>query len=85
MADETSIEVRLTEARELEFPAVTVCNANPIKKSALEAAAGANPQLQELLNLDNPGGKKRRRKRACEYNKCTCMFFTDTLTIQNLI
>ena len=63
MADETSIDVSLTEARELEFPAITVCNANPIKKSALEAAAGDNKQLQQLLDLDAPGGKKKKRKK----------------------
>jgi hypothetical protein len=39
IADETSIAVRIAEARELEFPAVTVCNANPIKKSASSTTA----------------------------------------------
>ena len=73
MADETSIDVSLTEARELEFPAITVCNANPIKKSALEAAAGDNKQLQQLLDLDAPGGKKKKRKkRAGVYNYVIC-------------
>jgi hypothetical protein len=68
MTDDTSIDVTLTEARVLAFPAVTVCNANPIKKSALQAAAGDHPQLQELLDLDKHGGnykkKKKRKKRA---------------------
>jgi hypothetical protein len=67
MAGETSIEVKIAEARVLEFPAVTICNANPIKKSALRAAAGSNPQLQELqelLELDGPGGAKKKRKRS---------------------
>ena len=65
VANDTSIDVRITEARELNFPAVTVCNANPIKKSALVAEASSNPQLRALLALDaNKKRKKRRRKRA---------------------
>jgi hypothetical protein len=68
LAGETSVNVQISEARELEFPAVTVCNANPIKKSALEAAAGDDPILQQLLDLGTQGGnsnkKKKRRKRA---------------------
>ena len=63
VADETSIDVRITASRELEFPAVTICNANPIKKSALEAEASNNPELQQLLDLDGPGVAKSRRKR----------------------
>jgi hypothetical protein len=66
LADETSIDVRISEARELEFPAVTVCNANPVKKSALIEAAGDNPQLQELLALDGDNEQKKRRKRSVE-------------------
>ena len=63
IADETSIDVRIAEARELEFPAVTVCNANPIKKSALEAVAGNNPLLQQLLELDGPPSDATNKKR----------------------
>jgi hypothetical protein len=68
MADGTSIDVRITEARELEFPAVTVCNANPIKKSALLAEVGNNPLLDELLQLEGYVKKTKRRKRSL--SKC---------------
>jgi len=57
--------MRIVDARVLEFPAVTICNANPIKKSALEASAANNPLLQQLMALDGSDRtkKKRRRKR----------------------
>ena len=64
IARETTIDVRITEARVLEFPAVTICNANPIKKSALELMAGSNPLLQQLLDLDHSGASKRRRRKS---------------------
>jgi len=65
LSNETSIDLRIVDARILEFPAVTICNANPIKKSALEASAANNILLQELLALDGSRNikKKRRRKR----------------------
>ena len=64
IARETTIDVRRSEARMLEFPAVTICNANPIKKSALESLAGGNPLLQQLLDLDDSGASNRRRRKS---------------------
>ena len=66
LTNETSIDLRIVDVRVLEFPAVTICNANPIKKSALEASAANNILLQELLALDGSGNtkKKSRRKRS---------------------
>jgi len=66
IANETNIDLKIYDARLLEFPAVTICNANPIKKSALQALADTNNQLRQLLALDNSGYGKdnRRRKRS---------------------
>ena len=52
MAHETDVDVKRAETRTLEFPAVTVCNANPVKKSALERLAPYNHLLRELLDLE---------------------------------
>ena len=65
ISNETSIDMRMVDARVLEFPAVTICNANPIKKSVLEASAANNPLLQQLMDLDGSTSTKQnmRRKR----------------------
>ena len=75
IARETTIDVRRTEARVLEFPAVTICNANPIKKSALESLAGGNPLLQQLLDLDESGASNRRRRKS-EFFHWACSITT---------
>jgi len=46
-----SVDVSVHREQQLVFPAVTVCNMSPVKKSALQAA-------------DLSGTSKRRRKRA---------------------
>ncbi|KAK2153118.1 hypothetical protein LSH36_306g00027 [Paralvinella palmiformis] len=55
--------MRIVDARVLEFPAVTICNANPIKKSALEASAANNPLFQQLMALDGSDRTKKKRHR----------------------
>ena len=72
LANKTRIDVRIAEARELEFPAVTVCNANPIKKSALVALSENNPLLQQLVDLEagnTQNNKKKRRRKRSAYHK----------------
>ena len=68
IAHETTIDVRITEARVLDFPAVTICNANPIKKSALESLAGGNPLLQQLLDIGDAESSKRRRRKSQSFS-----------------
>ncbi|KAK2142409.1 hypothetical protein LSH36_960g00003 [Paralvinella palmiformis] len=68
ISNETSIDMRIVDARVLEFPAVTICNANPIKKSALEASAANNPLLQQLMALDGSDRTKKKRRRKRERN-----------------
>ncbi|KAK2148638.1 hypothetical protein LSH36_488g04037 [Paralvinella palmiformis] len=68
ISNESNIDYKITDARQLEFPSVTICNANPIKKSALEDLAANNVQLQNLLALGVSGDirKRRRRKRSLQ-------------------
>jgi hypothetical protein len=61
---EINVEIKIASARELDFPAVTICNSNPIKKSALLEAAKTNPILQDLVDLDSTSTGTSRRKRA---------------------
>ena len=63
MSSEANVEYKISDVRLLEFPAVTVCNANSIKKSALEALAATNVLLQQLLSLDDSEGTKKTRRR----------------------
>ena len=44
------VKITITNKRELMFPAVTVCNMNPIKASALEVSIIANILLQYSEN-----------------------------------
>ena len=46
MAKETSIDLRIVDARLLEFPAATICNANPIEESTLEELVAGRVQIQ---------------------------------------
>lgn len=66
LANESNVDFKIVDARLLEFPAITICNANSIKKSALEALAVNNALLKQLLALDEPmeAKKKSRRKRS---------------------
>jgi len=63
ISNESNIDYKITDARQLEFPSVTICNANPIKKSALEDLAANNVQLQNLLALGVSGDTRKRRRR----------------------
>ena len=53
-----NVVVSLINKRELTFPAVTVCNMNPVKSSAVINS----PALNEVLNSK----RRRRRKRTSE-------------------
>jgi len=50
LRNEVSVSVNLHQAQQLVFPAVTVCNMSPVKKSAMRAA--------------NLAKRKRRKKRS---------------------
>jgi len=50
-----SVSVSVCQAPQLVFPAVTICNMSPVKKSALQAA-------------DLSGTAKRRKKRSTSGN-----------------
>ena len=52
---ETAVNVALVTRRQLTFPAVTICNLNPVKKSAVSESSA----LSQLIN----GVKRKRKKR----------------------
>ena len=52
---ETDVSVSLVTHRQLTFPAVTICNLNPVKKSAVSESSA----LSRLVNDDNRKRKKR--------------------------
>ncbi|KAI0217764.1 hypothetical protein LSAT2_030469 [Lamellibrachia satsuma] len=55
---ETAVTVSLVTRRQLTFPAVTICNLNPVKQSAVSESSA----LSRLINDD----KRRRKKRAAD-------------------
>ena len=60
---QVNVNLKITTQGELVFPAVTVCNVNPIKQSALDREAETNELLKQLT--DKPEVKRQsRRKRA---------------------
>ncbi len=78
-----TVDMKIQTERELLFPAVTFCNVNPIKVSALFRNRDESPLLASIL-LDNQGNKDnpdytdgtdektevvRRRKRAVSIGK----------------
>ena len=52
---ETAVSVSLVTHRQLTFPAVTICNLNPVKQSAVSESSA----LSRLINDDNRKRKKR--------------------------
>ena len=52
---ETDVSVSLVTHRQLTFPAVTICNLNPMKKSAVSESSA----LSRLISDDNRKRKKR--------------------------
>ena len=63
MRRDISVTVEIVHAQELDFPAVTVCNMSPIKKSALEKYI---KELEETppQSKDTTRRKRKRRKRS---------------------
>ena len=55
LAHGTSVTVTIVTRRQLTFPAVTICNLNPVKKSAVSESSA----LSRLINDDNRKRKKR--------------------------
>ena len=56
---QTDVSVALVTRRQLTFPAVTICNLNPVKQSAVSGSSA----LSRLINDD----KRRRKKRAAPF------------------
>ena len=61
---EINVEIKIQSARELPFPAVTICNSNPINKSALRKAAEEDPDLLRLLTLESDRILSRAKRSA---------------------
>ncbi len=49
MAHSVTVDTKIRTEREMLFPAITVCNVNPIKKSALFQRREMFPDLANLL------------------------------------
>ena len=52
----TNIQINIETARSLKFPAVTVCNENPIRKSQVERVRSLRGLMNSFLTLTDPGG-----------------------------
>lgn len=79
-----SVDRQLAHSRELEFPAVTICNTNPVKQSNLYLV----PELNNLINKNNNnplGEKKRRKKRDCMFIKLSELLASYRLVNHKLI
>jgi hypothetical protein len=57
------VTIRLLHQSELNFPAVTVCNMSPIKKSALEAANTAASTASSSPATSTASTVRKRKKR----------------------
>ena len=55
---ETDVNVALVTRRQLTFPAVTICNLNPVRQSAVSESSA----LSRLINDDKRTRKKRAKK-----------------------
>lgn len=56
-----SVSITLLHENELIFPAVTVCNMSPVRKSAMESSAAFEEEVEKRKKRKK---KKRRRKRS---------------------
>ena len=56
-----TVNIKLLHESELTFPAVTVCNMNPVRKSAWETALVEESGISGTVST---GSGKRRKKRA---------------------
>ncbi|KAI0229578.1 hypothetical protein LSAT2_019998 [Lamellibrachia satsuma] len=63
-----NVHVELLHVNEMTFPAVTVCNMSPVRKSALDLFLLHNKSVAELAKT----GQKKRNKRATFETSVTC-------------
>ena len=92
---ETAVNVALVTRRQLTFPAVTICNLNPVKQSAVSESSA----LSRLISDDNRKRRKRdnsvlrrvigdnrrkRRKRATVPRPLVEIYFKGRLRYQRL-
>ena len=77
---ETAVNVALVTRRQLTFPAVTVCNLNPVKQSAVSQSSA----LSRLVSEDNRKRKKRDTNSAeTSFGECitSCFYLEETVFI----
>jgi len=74
LSNPVTVNIAVQHQQELTFPAVTMCNMSPVKKSSLSATT-SNQQRQQQTSKPGPatastgaaGGGRRRRKRTAYY------------------
>ena len=64
LSGDVVVNIDLHQHSYLDFPAVTVCNTNPVRRSAI----GSNARLQEALASEEGQQRKRRKRSTYEGN-----------------
>ena len=77
----TNIQINIETARSLKFPAVTVCNENPIRKSQVERVRSLRGLMNSFLTLTDPEGCGRNMTMCSRKNYIPKKLISDLLEL----
>lgn len=62
MASEVDVKIKIDHEPELKFPAITICNMNPIKEDEVARSNDIKQVLEATDSLGTTTSKKRRKR-----------------------